>query len=82
MTTSDPRGDIGPFFKGLATILLIGDIGILLIQASNKHQFGLSDAVIQFIVLMLFVLLLRPDNFGEMIKDIAAKLPFVKYGRD
>lgn len=80
-----PEDDIGPFYKTLGAISLIG--GLVLILLETHHHQGVSAlSVIRFGILLLVCLaLIRPGKFDEIVKTIADKLPmfsFVKKSDD
>jgi len=70
-----PEADIGPFYKVLSFVLLIGDMVMLVFLARGHHSFGWPDAVIQGIVLLLMLALVRPPRFDAAVKTLADKLP-------
>jgi hypothetical protein len=67
--------DIGPFYRGMALIVLAGDMVMLGFQAKDHHKFDLPDVAVQLIVLFLEVMLLRPKKFDNLVKNVADRLP-------
>lgn len=73
-----PSQDIGPAYKILAGVFLLGGLGLVGLHA-KAGAFGVYDFGI-IVVLALFCLALwRPDGFDSLVKTIADKVPFLSF---
>lgn len=74
-----PQDDIGPFYKTLGAISLIGAVILILFETHTRQ--GVSTlGVIRFAILLLVCLaLIRPGKFDELVKTIADKLPMFSF---
>lgn len=71
--------NIGPFYKVLGGISLIGAIVLILLE-THTHQGVSTLGVIRFGILLLVCLaLIRPSKFDEIVKTIADKLPMFSF---
>jgi hypothetical protein len=79
MTDVSPEDDIGPFYKTLGAISLIGAVVLILFETHTRQ--GVSTlGVIRFAILLLVCLaLIRPRKFDEVVKTIADKLPIFSF---
>lgn len=74
-----PEDDIGPFYKTLGAIALIGMIVFILLGAHNKHNPGPMDIGIGILLLTTILALIRPKFFDIFVKTVADKLSFFSY---
>lgn len=80
--TLPPEDDIGPFYKILGALALIGGL-VLIILETHTHQGVSTLGIIRFGILMLVCLaLIRPNKFDEVVKSLADKLPMFSFKKD
>lgn len=80
-----PEDDIGPFYKTLGAVALLGWVVFILIGAHNNHNVGPMDIGVNVLLLLAILALIRPRFFDSAMKTIADKLPmfsFVKKKND
>jgi hypothetical protein len=67
--------DIGPFYRLMGAIVLVGAMVMVGFQVKDKHAFSWPDVALWVIILFLEVMLLRPKKFDNSVKTLADKLP-------
>lgn len=75
----EPQDDIGPFYKALGGIALLGALVMGVFQVRAGRPIAWPDVVLYGIVAIVVLALIRPRKFDSVIKTMADKLPFTKY---
>lgn len=75
----DPRNDIGPIYKAIGGLALIGAFLVIGIQAVNGQHIGSNDVILVGICSLLCLALWRPEKFDVIIKAVADHLPSLSF---
>lgn len=74
-----PSSDIGPAYQFIAAVLLAVGLGLIVLHAIQKRDLTWIDFGVFVVIALLFLALVRPAGFDNVIKSVADKIPFINY---
>ncbi len=75
----DPSSDIGPYYKGIGLLVLLGTFGFLGIRVWRGEPFSWVDFGMAAMAFLAVLALIRPAAFDVVVRRLAAWLPWTKY---
>lgn len=76
----DPATDIGPYYKGIGLLVLLGTFALLGIKSWRGDPFTWIDFGLAALGLLALLALIRPVAFDAVVRRLAAWMPWTKYG--
>lgn len=79
-TPPPPSQNIGPFYQGLGAVCLLAALSVVGLLVWRGATVNIPEAVLLGLPFVMGLALLRPPLFDALVRLVATKLPFTKYG--